>query len=70
VLAGYLLMNVLLNPRKWVSAGPFNVQIGRLLLYLAFFAGGFAIGAHGLERGAFRPLCSIYKRINQVAQLW
>lgn len=53
-LVGYLAMTAAFSPLQWVSFGPFTVQIGRLLLYLVFYAGGVALGARGLEKTVLR----------------
>ncbi len=47
----YLAMVALYDPLRWVSFGPFFVQIGRLGLYFVFFVAGAALGAWGLDRG-------------------
>jgi len=52
--AAYLPMSAVFDPGQWPGIGPLRVQIVRLVLYLVYFAAGVAIGARGLERGAFR----------------
>jgi peptidoglycan/LPS O-acetylase OafA/YrhL len=47
----YLPMAALFSPMHWASAGPFFVQIGRLLHYAVYFFAGAALGAFGLGRG-------------------
>ena len=47
----YLPMAAAFDAFSWVSAGPFFVQIGRLLHYAAYFLVGMALGACGLDRG-------------------
>jgi peptidoglycan/LPS O-acetylase OafA/YrhL len=53
--AAYLPMRRVFAPSQWLGIGPFQVEIVRVFLYLLYFAGGVAIGARGLEHGAFRP---------------
>jgi surface polysaccharide O-acyltransferase-like enzyme len=50
----YLPMRTVFAPGQWLGIGPFQMEIVRLFLYLVYFAAGVAIGARGLERGAFR----------------
>ena len=52
--ATYMPMLRVFDPGRWLGIGPLRVQIVRLFLYLVYFAAGVAIGARGLERGAFR----------------
>jgi ABC-type Na+ efflux pump permease subunit/surface polysaccharide O-acyltransferase-like enzyme len=52
--AAYLPMRRFFVPSQWLGIGPFQVEIVRVFLYLVYFAGGAAIGARGLGRGAFR----------------
>lgn len=47
----YLPMAAAFTPIAWVKAGPFFVQISRLLLYGAYFFIGAAFGALGVDRG-------------------
>jgi peptidoglycan/LPS O-acetylase OafA/YrhL len=47
----YLPMAGALDPMRWVSFGPFFVQISRLLHYAVYFFLGAGLGAYGLERG-------------------
>jgi glucan biosynthesis protein C len=50
----YLPMRRAFAPSQWVGIGPFEMEIVRVFLYLLYFAAGVAIGARGLEQGAFR----------------
>jgi surface polysaccharide O-acyltransferase-like enzyme len=52
--AAYLPMRGAFAPSQWLGIGPFQMEIVRVFLYLMYFAGGVAIGARGLEQGAFR----------------
>jgi len=52
--AAYLSMRGAFAPSQWLGIGPFQIEIVRVFLYLVYFAAGVAIGARGLERGAFR----------------
>jgi peptidoglycan/LPS O-acetylase OafA/YrhL len=47
----YLPMAATFDPLRWISAGPFYVQISRLLNYAFYFFAGIGVGANGLERG-------------------
>ena len=49
--AAYLPMAAAFSPMEWVKAGPFFVQISRLLLYGVYFFIGMAFGALGVDRG-------------------
>jgi peptidoglycan/LPS O-acetylase OafA/YrhL len=51
----YLPMAAAFDPMKWVSFGPFFVQISRLLHYAVYFFLGAGLGALGLERGLLAP---------------
>ncbi len=46
----YLPMAAIFEPFRWVSAGPFFIQISRLLQYFVYFLIGMA-GASGVDRG-------------------
>jgi len=52
--AAYLPMRGAFAPGQWLGIGPFEMEIARLFVYLLYFGAGVAIGARGLERGAFR----------------
>jgi peptidoglycan/LPS O-acetylase OafA/YrhL len=52
--AAYLPMREAFAPSQWLGIGPFQMEIVRVFLYLVYFGAGVAIGARGLERGAFR----------------
>jgi membrane-bound acyltransferase YfiQ involved in biofilm formation len=52
--AAYLPMRGAFAPGQWLGIGPFEMEIVRLFVYLLYFGVGVAIGARGLERGAFR----------------
>ncbi|HEV7238418.1 MAG TPA: acyltransferase [Thermoanaerobaculia bacterium] len=47
----YLPMAAAFTPMEWAKAGPFFVQISRLLLYGVYFIIGAAFGALGVDRG-------------------
>jgi hypothetical protein len=48
--AAYLPMAVVLGEGRWISLGPFDFQVSRVLLYLTYFAFGVAVGAYGHDR--------------------
>ena len=52
-IVSYLALAVIFDPLDWYGVGPFDVQISRLLMYLAYFLVGTAAGAYGLNRGLF-----------------
>ena len=52
--AAYLPMRVGFAPGEWGGPGPFRLEVVRAFWYLLYFGMGVAIGARGLERGAFR----------------
>ena len=43
-----------LGPLKWIGIGPFNAQAGRILLYLAYFLAGTAVGTIGIGRSVLK----------------
>ncbi|MDH3292951.1 MAG: acyltransferase [Acidimicrobiia bacterium] len=47
----YLPLAIIFDPLDWFGVGPFDVQMSRLLMYLAYFLIGAAAGALGLNRG-------------------
>jgi peptidoglycan/LPS O-acetylase OafA/YrhL len=47
----YVPLAVALTPWRWVSAGPFWIQISRVLLYAVYFAAGIGLGVYGSDRG-------------------
>lgn len=47
----YLPMAAAFGPSQWVKAGPFFVQISRLLHYFVYFLVGVGLGAYGRDRG-------------------
>jgi peptidoglycan/LPS O-acetylase OafA/YrhL len=52
--AAYLPMRIAFAPGQWAGPGPFRLEVVRAFLYLLYFGMGVAVGARGLERGAFR----------------
>jgi len=52
--AAYFPMREAFAPSQWLGIGPFRMEIVRVFLYLLYFGAGVALGARGLERGAFR----------------
>ena len=52
--AAYLPMRIAFAPGQWGGAGPLWLEIVRAVWYLLYFGMGVAVGARGLERGAFR----------------
>jgi NADH:ubiquinone oxidoreductase subunit 6 (subunit J) len=59
----YLPMAALFDPTRWVSFGPFFVQISRVLLYALYFFVGAGLGASGLDKG-------ILDRDGKLARRW
>lgn len=49
----YVPVAIIIGPLVWIGTGPFNAQAGRILLYLAYFLAGIAIGQYGIERSVF-----------------
>ena len=47
----YLPLALIYTPWVWTNFGPFSFQTSRPLHYLVYFFAGYAVGAHGLERG-------------------
>ena len=58
----FLAMATVFDPNDWIGAGPFDVQISRLLMYLAYFLIGTAAGAYGLDRGLLAPRGALGER--------
>ncbi|MEE4604168.1 MAG: acyltransferase [Desulfobacteraceae bacterium] len=54
---------ILFGPLTWIGIGPFNAQVGRILLYLVYFLTGTAVGAIGIGR-------SVYKFDGALAKHW
>jgi len=52
--AAYLPMRMAFAPGQWGGAGPLRLEVVRAVWYLLYFGMGVAVGARGLERGAFR----------------
>jgi fucose 4-O-acetylase-like acetyltransferase len=59
----YLPMAAVFDPTRWVSFGPFFVQISRVLLYAVYFVAGGGLGASGLDKG-------ILERDGKLARRW
>lgn len=49
----YLPMGAAFDPMRWVTFGPFFVQISRVLHYAVYFFAGAGLGAFGADRGLF-----------------
>lgn len=47
----YVPLALIYTPWAWTNTGPFSFQTSRPLHYLVYFFAGYAVGAHGLERG-------------------
>ena len=58
----YLPVAIIFGPLKWIGIGPFNAQVGRILLYLVYFLTGTAVGAIGIDRGVFKTDGALAKR--------
>ena len=52
--AAYLPMRIAFGPGQWGGTGPLWLEIVRAFWYLLYFGMGVAVGARGLNRGAFR----------------
>jgi peptidoglycan/LPS O-acetylase OafA/YrhL len=52
--AAYLPMRIAFAPGQWGGTGPLWLEIVRAFWYLLYFGMGVAVGARGLNRGAFR----------------
>jgi fucose 4-O-acetylase-like acetyltransferase len=59
----YLPMAAAFDPTRWVSFGPFFVQISRVLLYALYFFVGAGLDASGLDKG-------ILDRDGKLARRW
>ncbi len=58
----FLAMAIVFDPDDWIGVGPFDAQISRLLMYLAYFLTGTAAGAYGLDRGLLAPRSALGRR--------
>jgi peptidoglycan/LPS O-acetylase OafA/YrhL len=47
----YVPVALVYSPWAWTSIGPLSFQYCRPLHYLVYFFAGYALGAHGLDRG-------------------
>ena len=47
----YIPLALIYSPCTWTNIGPISFQLSRPLHYLVYFFAGFAVGAHGLDRG-------------------
>ena len=47
----YVPLALVYSPFTWVNIGPISFQLSRPLHYLVYFLAGFAVGAHGIDRG-------------------
>jgi len=47
----YVPLALIYTPWAWTNSGPFSFQTSRPLHYLVYFFAGYAVGAHGFERG-------------------
>ena len=50
----YIPLAMVFTPWDWSNIGPISFQYCRPLHYLVYFFAGYAIGAHGCERGPLR----------------
>jgi peptidoglycan/LPS O-acetylase OafA/YrhL len=58
----YVPLAIALGPGRWVSYGPFTVQVSRILLYAVYFFAGAGLGAAGLARGLLLPQGKLARR--------
>jgi peptidoglycan/LPS O-acetylase OafA/YrhL len=58
----YLPMAAAFDPMRWIKAGPFFVQISRVLHYALYFFVGVGIGACGSSQGLFRADGTLARR--------
>ncbi len=49
----YFPMAAQFPPWRWVSFGPFSLQVSFSLQYVVYFLAGLAVGANGIARGFF-----------------
>jgi len=47
----YVPLALIYTPWTWTNYGPLSFQTSRPLHYLVYFFAGYAVGAHGFERG-------------------
>ena len=47
----YVPLALAYSPFTWVNIGPISFQLSRPWHYLVYFLAGFAVGAHGIDRG-------------------
>ena len=52
--AAYLPLRVAFGPGQWAGPGPFRLEVVRVAWYFLYFGMGVAVGARGLQKGAFR----------------
>lgn len=50
-LVAYVPLALAYSPWRWMSVGPFALQLSRPALYLTYFFAGLAVGQVGLDRG-------------------
>jgi hypothetical protein len=50
-LVAYVPLALAYSPWRWISVGPFSLQLSRPAVYLTYFAAGLAVGQVGLNRG-------------------
>jgi glucan biosynthesis protein C len=58
----YVPLALIYTPWTWTNIGPLSFQTSRPLHYLVYFFAGYAIGAHGLERGLLSPDGALMRR--------
>jgi peptidoglycan/LPS O-acetylase OafA/YrhL len=58
----YMPLAAIIDPSRWLHAGPFFVQGSRLLHYAVYFCVGAVLGAYGLERGLLAPAGKLARR--------
>ena len=50
-LVAYVPLALAYSPWRWISVGPFSLQLSRPAIYLTYFFAGLAVGQVGLDRG-------------------
>ena len=50
-LVAYIPLALAYSPWRWLSVGPFSLQLSRPAIYLTYFFTGLAVGQVGLDRG-------------------
>jgi hypothetical protein len=60
--AAYVPMQLIFDPMRWISFGPFSVQLSRILHYAIYFLSGACVGAYWIEQGLLAPNGKLARR--------